>query len=103
MPDPVERFIEAATFPLVDNPELQIAARHELAGIIENAVPATGDSLDTAAARLEAADRKPHGEWWRPTVYIATAIISAWVLVTSWSSFAPRPGCPGAGGRYRER
>jgi hypothetical protein len=88
MPDPAERFIDAATSPLVDNPELQIAARQELAGSIGSAVAGTGDSLDTAAARLEAADRKPHGEWWRPTVYITTAIISAWVLVTSWSSFA---------------
>jgi hypothetical protein len=80
MPDPAERFIEAATSPLADNPELQIAARHELAGVIGNAGPGTGDSLDTAAARLE---QRRSGKW-RYILYAITGIISAVVLASSW-------------------
>jgi hypothetical protein len=82
MPDPAERFIEAATSPLADNAELQIAARNELSGRIENAGPGTGDSLDTAAERLE---QRRSGKW-RYVLYAITGIISAVVLGISSSS-----------------
>ena len=83
MPDPAERFIEAATSPLADNPELQIAARHELTGIIENAGPGTGDSLDTASARLE----QPHSGKWRYILYAITGIVSVVILASLAVSF----------------
>ena len=86
MPDPAERFIEAATSPLADNPELQISARNELAGTIGNAGTFMGDSLDTAAARIESMNRKPHRRWWRYMLYVITGILSVVVLGMSRSS-----------------
>lgn len=82
MTDPAEQFIDAATSPLSDNPELQIAARHELTGSIADASATTGDSLDTAAARLE----QRRGGKWKYFLYAITGILSAMALVTSWPS-----------------
>lgn len=83
MTDPAERFIDAATSPLANNPELQIAARQELAGLIENANATTGDSLDTAAALLE----QPHSHKWSFILYAVAGIISAVIIATLAISF----------------
>jgi hypothetical protein len=83
MPDPAERFIDAAVSPLAENAELEVAARYKLAEAIEMAGSAEGDSLDTAAEQLERSDRKPHGKWWRMTLYSVTALVSAGILANS--------------------
>lgn len=86
MPDPTERFIEAAVAPLVENSELQVMARRELGQSISMAGATGGASLDDAAERLESADKKPHAKWWRLTLYAVTAILSVGILASSAAS-----------------
>ncbi|QJE97008.1 hypothetical protein [Luteolibacter luteus] len=82
MPTAPDRFIAAATRPFSDDPELEIAARHELEGFIANAGEPRGDSLDQAALSLEKA--RPTGKWVRLSLYLLTAIVSLLV----WGDFA---------------
>lgn len=85
--DPAERFITAATDAMADNPELQIAARHELAESIAHASPGKADTLDQAAEQLERADRSFPAKWGRIILYVVTGVISAVVLAFSLQSF----------------
>lgn len=83
MPDPAERFIDAATAPLAENAELQVMARRELEEAISTAGPGNGDSLAEAAEQLESAGRRPHSKWWTLTLYAVTGILSVGILANS--------------------
>ncbi len=74
MPDPSERFIEAATRSLGDNAELQLMAAQELRAAI-SAMPegAGGDSLEEAAANLE--NGRSAGRW-KVILYAMTALVA---------------------------
>ena len=75
MPDPAERFIEAATAPLADNAELQMMAAQELRAAIDNRPEAAqGDSLEQAAANLEQNARRR--ERWKAVLYAITAVVA---------------------------
>ncbi len=86
MSDPAERFLDAATAPLVENAELQFMARRELEGAISTAVPGSGDSLADAAEQLESVGRRPHAKWWSLTLYAVTGILSVGILASSVKS-----------------
>lgn len=70
MPDPAERFLEAATAPLGDNAELQIMARRELE---ECLVAGEAGALADAADALETAKRR---SGWKIALYAVTAVVS---------------------------
>lgn len=78
MPDPTEQFLTAAARPFADNPELEIAARNELADMIANAGETRGDPIHQAARRLDTAG--PGGWWVRIVLYAITAVISGFIL-----------------------
>lgn len=73
MPDPAERFLDAATASLAENAELHVMARRELEDAISSAGAGKGDSLAEAAVRLEKA-RPRRGV--RIALYAATAAVS---------------------------
>ena len=70
MPDPAERFLDAATAPLADNAELQVMARRELEECLvardERALAEATDALEKA---------KP-GRGWKVALSILTAAAS---------------------------
>ncbi len=86
MPDAAERFIAAATAPMADNPELQIAAGNELRESIARADSPRADSLEQAAEYLE---QKPgsSGGWWKIGLYVCAGIVSVLALVAFARSF----------------
>ena len=78
MPDPEERFIAAATAPLVDNAELQVRAAQQLQDAIAARVasaPAACDSLDQCAARLEGP--RPKSRFLMPVILVAALALAA--------------------------
>lgn len=82
MPTPADRFIAAAAKPFTDNPELEVAARHELENSIANAGETGGDSLDQATQRLETTGTAR--KWLRIAFYAVTALVS----LMMWGDFA---------------
>lgn len=85
MPDAAERFIAAATAPMADNPELQIAARNELAESIARTNEAGADSLERSAERLER-EKSRTGRWFKMGLYVVATAISVAALATFLSS-----------------
>jgi hypothetical protein len=78
MPDPAERFIEAAVRPMEDNAEMQILAGHELRTAITQAAARPGcDSIDLATSHLETGGLP---RWFKTVLYGLTALAA--VLVT---------------------
>ncbi|MEK7953069.1 hypothetical protein [Luteolibacter soli] len=72
MPDPAERFIEAAVRPLADNAELQLMAAQELRSVLsQESGEHRGDSLEQAAANLETARPKSRA---KVILYVAAAL-----------------------------
>lgn len=76
MPDPQQRLIEAATRPLADNAEMQLAATH-LLGELTETNPA---SAEEAISRWEVLDSKKRKPVWRILLFSLLLIISATVL-----------------------
>ena len=74
MPDPAERFLEAATAPLGDNAERQVMARRELE---ECLAAGEAGALADAADALETAKRR---NWGKISLYAVTAVVSIVLL-----------------------
>src|SRR5688572_6134741 len=83
MPDPAERFIDAAVRPLGDNAELEVIATREIRDTLA-AHPAPAERLLAATRRLEANPRIRRG--WRTSLYLITAVVSAVVLYSGWKN-----------------
>lgn len=73
MPDPAERFIDAATAPLADNPEIQLAARQELESAL---VPGDPAAWADDIRQLEDPVHPRKIARWRTILYIATTAVS---------------------------
>ncbi|MCW1922864.1 hypothetical protein OKA05_09905 [Luteolibacter arcticus] len=97
MPDPAERFIEAAVRPLADNPEMQMLAAQELRAAMEKGPEGVSDaSLEQATANLEKAPSKRH---WKTYLYAAALVAAIFAAIpvardymrlrlASWALFA---------------
>lgn len=74
MPDPAERFIEAAVRPLEDHAELRVAAEAELRSLISRHPGGPRDGWTDAAGRLENSARR----WprWKVALYACAALAS---------------------------
>ena len=82
MPDAAERFIAAATAPMADNPELQIAARNELREAIARADTPRADSLEQAAEYLEHRQGKKVRWWWTGLLSLAALAFAVGAMST---------------------
>ena len=79
MPDPAERFIEAAVSPLGHNAELQMMAAQELRAMISAVPERPGcDLLEEAAESLE---KGWPAKRWRQVLYAVTALVAILTVV----------------------
>lgn len=80
MNSPTDRFIELATRPLPNKPELELAAEDELRKRLE-ANQAEAGEIDDAARRLLQASSRRSTRLLRPALYLSALIISLGVLL----------------------